>query len=81
MRKYYLHMRKTKAYINCATAHADLRLWVTLPGRYNLSSFLIQNFKDLTSFYSCVSRDESDLVGNPNAGFLRDEAQFLSAPS
>ena len=40
----------------CASAQSDQRLCCSLPGKYNTSSFYIQNFKPPQSFCGCADR-------------------------
>ena len=44
---------------------SDQCLYYSLPRYYNISSFYIQNFKTLASFWRRADRFESYLVGNP----------------
>ena len=62
--------RRRSAY---ASAQADQRLCYSLLRQDNTSSFYIQNFKPLASFYCCVGQFESYRVGNPEERFSRDE--------
>ena len=48
-----------------------------LPRQYNTSSFYIQNFKPLPSFYSWAGRFESTLGANPKDRFPHDVAHFF----
>ena len=61
----------------CAFAQSDQRLCSSLPGSYNTSSFCMQNFKPLPSFFGCAGRFVSYLVANPKDRFSRDEALFI----
>ena len=61
----------------CASTQSDQRLCFSLPREYNTSACYIQNFKTLASFWSWATRFESQLVGNPEDRFSRDEAQFI----
>ena len=60
----------------CASAQSDQCLCCSLPRRYNISSFYIQNFKTLASLCSRAGRFESYLVANPEGRFSHDVAQF-----
>ena len=61
----------------CASAQSDQGLSYSLPRQYNASSFYIQNFKPLASFYGCTGRFEPYLVANPENRFSLDIAQIM----
>ena len=49
--------------------HSLISTFVSLPRYYNTSSFYIQNFKPLPSFYGCAGQFVSYLVANPKDRF------------
>ena len=76
------HIMRKPAFAIC-----EQQICYSLLRQDNASSFYIQNFKPLASFYCCAGRFESYLVGNPEDRFSRDEAhiilewsKFLPAP-
>ena len=60
----------------CASTQSDQCPCYWLLRQDNTSSFYIQNFKPLASFYCCAGQFESYLVGNTDDRFSRDEAHI-----